>query len=222
MPSTDSLILLALLWLGYFLSHSWFASLGVKRWVVTHLPSLMPWYRLSFNGLAVLLLIPPLALMWHLRTDPLWEWQGIGAWFVHGLSLLALIGFLGTLRIYDAKEFLGLRQLRMGSQDVRDQERLRISPLHRYIRHPWYGLGLVLVWTQEMDPARLLSAVLISLYLIIGSRIEERKLLVYHGDVYREYRRLVPGLIPIPWRRLSRKQADDLLHRAHRHPGAVP
>ncbi|MGD8588455.1 MAG: hypothetical protein PVG22_06440 [Chromatiales bacterium] len=222
MPSTESLILLALFWCGYFSSHSWLASLGVKHWVAAHLPALMPWYRLSFNGLAMLLLMPPLALMWHLRTDPLWKWQGISSWFAYGLTLLALLGFLWTMRFYDGMEFFGLRQLRLGIHDAEDQERLHISPLHRYVRHPWYGLGLVLIWTQEMDPARLLSAVLISLYLIVGSRIEERKLKIYHGNVYREYCRLVPGLIPIPWRRLSRKQADDLLRRANRHPDSEP
>jgi protein-S-isoprenylcysteine O-methyltransferase Ste14 len=209
------LVLLALLWLGYFVSHSWLASLGLKRWVATRLPSLMPWYRLTFNGLAILLLIPPIALLWQLRADPLWQWQGIGAWFAYGIMLSALAGFLWTLRCYDAKEFLGLRQLNLGIRDIKDQEHLHISPLHRYVRHPWYSLGLLLVWTQEMDPARLLSAVLISLYLVVGSWLEERKLLVYHGAAYRNYRRLVPGLIPLPWRRLSRKQAEALLRRAH-------
>lgn len=219
MPSPNSLALLALLWLGYFLSHSLLASLGVKRWVATHMPQLLPWYRLTFNGLAILLLAIPLGFMWDLRSDPLWEWQGISAWFAYGIALLALAGFFWSLHYYDGQEFLGLRQLRLGSHDIKDQECLHISPLHRYVRHPWYGLGLVLVWTQEMDPARLLSAVLITLYLVIGSRIEERKLLVYHGEVYREYRRLVPGLFPVPWRRLSHKQADDLLRRVRQDLG---
>jgi protein-S-isoprenylcysteine O-methyltransferase Ste14 len=192
--------------------------LRLKRWVAEHLTALMPWYRLGFNALALLLLIPPVALMWHLRTEPLWEWHGIGAWIAYTIALLALLGFIWTLRLYDGEEFLGLRQLRGGIHDIKDQERLHISTLHRYVRHPWYGLGLLLVWTQEMDPARLLSAVLITLYLLVGSRIEERKLLVYHGDVYREYRRLVPGLIPLPWRRLSREQADELLRRGDQGP----
>jgi protein-S-isoprenylcysteine O-methyltransferase Ste14 len=178
----------------------------------------MPWYRLGFNGLALLLLLPPLTLMWRLRTESLWEWQGLSAWFAHGLTALALLGFVWTLRFYDGSEFLGLRQLRLGIHDIQDQERLHISPLHRYVRHPWYGLGLVLIWTQEMDPARLLSALLITLYLLIGLRFEERKLLVYHGDVYNEYRRRVPGLIPNPWHRLTREQADALLHRGQQPP----
>jgi hypothetical protein len=42
--------------------------------------------------------------------------------------------------------------------------------------------------------------------------------LVYHGDVYREYRRRVPGLIPNPWHRLNREQADALLRRGQQPP----
>jgi hypothetical protein len=61
-----------------------------------------------------------------------------------------------------------------------------------------------------MDPAFLTTAVMITLYFVLGSRLEERKLLVYHGDVYRRYRRLVPSLVPLPWRYLTREQADNL------------
>ena len=222
LPSPFSLILLALLWLGYFLSHTWLASLGTKRWVASQFPELVPWYRLIFNGLAALLLLPPLGLMWHLRSTPLWEWQGISAWLAYAVMLIALAGFFWTLRFYDGKQFLGLHQVRLGIRDISDQEHFQLSPLHRYVRHPWYALGLLLVWAQEMDPARLLSAVLITLYLVIGSRIEEHKMMIYHGEVYREYRRRVPGLIPRPWRRLSRAEAKELLHRASQSPHSVP
>jgi hypothetical protein len=173
----------------------------------------MPWYRLVFNLLAVVLLIPPLGYMWYLPGTPLWEWHGLGAWFANALSLVAVGGFIWSLRFYDSGEFLGLRQLRMAIRDIEDQEHFHISPLHRYVRHPLYSLGLIIIWTQEMDPARLLSACLISLYLIVGSRLEERKLLVFHGDIYREYQVLVPSLIPSPRRFLSRAQAEALLTR---------
>ena len=122
----------------------------------------------------------------------------------------ALFGFFWSLKFYDGSEFLGLRQIRLGIREVRDQERFHISPLHRYVRHPWYNLGLVLVWTEDMDPARLVSALVITLYFVIGSYQEEKKLLVYHGEQYRRYQQQVPGLIPKPWRYLSREQADKL------------
>lgn len=209
--STSHLAAVAAAWIGYFAVHSLLASLALKRWVAARHPDWMPGYRLFFNAAAVLLIIPPLALA-YLDPGPwLWRWTGIGGWIANGLALLAVLGFVWSLRWYDGAEFLGLRQWRGKVRSVQDQERFRISPLHRYVRHPWYSLGLVLIWTRDMDPAFLLTAVLATLYFVIGSRLEERKLIQYHGDVYRRYRRQVPALIPLPWRRLTPEQA-----RAHR------
>ncbi len=208
---SSSLILLGLLWLSYFALHSLFASLWLKSRVAARWPGFMPAYRLSFNTLALLLLLPPLFLMWQLADEPLWRYGDIGDLLRFALMGLALAGFAWSLRFYDGREFIGLRQLHENLHAIEDQERLHISPLHRFVRHPWYSLGLVLVWTQEMDEARLLSSLLISGYLVLGSRLEERKLLVYHGERYRRYRERVPGLIPLPHRHLSREQATKLL-----------
>jgi methanethiol S-methyltransferase len=205
------LVLLALLWLAYFAFHSLFASLWLKSRIAGHLPRLMPWYRLIFNTLAVILLLPPVILMWWLKGEALWHFDGLWNGLRFALMGLAIAGFAWSLRYYDGREFIGLRQIAEGQRDIRDQERLHISPLHRFVRHPWYSLGLVLVWTQAMDPARLLSALLISGYLVVGSRLEERKLMVYHGERYRRYSARVPGLIPLPGRHLTREEAQSLL-----------
>ena len=63
-----------------------------------------------------------------------------------------------------------------------------------------------------MDGPRLLSALLVSAYLLAGSQLEERKLLIYHGERYRRYRTRVAGLLPLPWRILTKKEAERLLH----------
>ncbi|WP_456448698.1 methyltransferase family protein, partial [Thiolapillus sp.] len=126
------------------------------------------------------------------------------------LAVASLAGFLYSLRHYDGSEFLGLRQLRDGERRVEDQERFRISPLHRHVRHPWYFLGLILVWTRDMTAPMLLSSVMMTLYFIIGSLLEERKLLAYYGDAYAEYRKRVPGLFPLPWKRLTEERAREL------------
>ncbi|MCU7796075.1 MAG: hypothetical protein KZQ75_02965 [Candidatus Thiodiazotropha sp. (ex Myrtea spinifera)] len=208
---TRSLILLGLLWIVYFGFHSLFASLWFKTRVAASLPKLMPWYRLIFNTLATILLLPPAVYMWWLNSTPLWQFEGIWNWLRYTLMLLAMAGFVWSLRYYDGREFIGLKQIAEGQHDIKDQEHLHISPLHRFVRHPWYSLGLLLVWTQEMDPARLVSALLITGYLFVGSRLEERKLKVYHGETYLRYSARVPGLIPIPGRFLTKKEADALL-----------
>jgi protein-S-isoprenylcysteine O-methyltransferase Ste14 len=206
----DALIL-ASLWLGYFALHSALASLAVKRWWQTRFPSAMAWYRIGFNVMAVLLLLVPLGYMYMHQTAYLWQWQGITRVFMDALAVVALTVFAWTLILYDMKEFLGLRQAAEHNTTVEDQERLKLSALHRFVRHPWYLLGLVVLWTRSMDLMLLISAIAITVYLKIGSMLEERKLIAYHGETYEKYRRHVPGIIPRPWRFLRKDQAQQLM-----------
>jgi len=212
---TWDLVLLALAWAAYFAVHSALASLGLKRWVAQHWPTFMPGYRLSFNIVAVALLVPILWFGRSLHGAPLWQWTGIAWWITNGLALAAVGGFIWSLRYYDGQEFLGLRQWRAKIKTAEDQERFHLSPLHRFVRHPWYFLALVIVWTRDMDPAFLVTALAITLYFIAGSRMEESKLLAYHGDVYRRYMARVPGLCPLPWRFLRENEAERLIRSAN-------
>ena len=209
----QNIVLLAICWIAYFALHSTLASLAVKRRVAATLPHLMPYYRLTFNLLAVLLILPILWLTYRDAGPLLWRWHGAAAWLANGLALAALFGFWLSLRNYDMQEFLGLRQLQLNLRKVEDQEHFHLSPFHRYVRHPWYFFGLVLVWTRDMNATTLLSSAFITLYFVIGSRLEEKKLLVYHGDTYRRYMARVPGLIPLPWKFLTPEEAETLLKR---------
>ena len=205
------IVLLACCWAGYFTLHSALASLTAKRRIAAAWPRLMPYYRLTFNPLALLLILPILWLSYRDQGPLLWRWQGAAAWLANGLALAALYGFWLSLKGYDMQEFFGLRQLQLQVQQVEDQEHFQLSPFHRYVRHPWYFFSLVLVWTRDMHAATLLSTVFITLYLVIGSRLEEKKLLIYYGDIYRRYMTCVPGLVPLPWKFLSAGEAQALL-----------
>lgn len=206
----SGLALLALGWIAYFGLHSLLASLAVKRAVAARWPRLVPAYRLAYNAIALALAAPLVFLTLTDPGPPLWRWSGGWAWLADGLAVLAVIGVAWTLRDYDGSEFLGLRQWRDREARVEDQERLHLSALHRFVRHPWYSLGLVLLWTRDMDAARLVAALLATGYILIGLRLEERKLLEYHGERYREYRARVPALIPLPWRWLDAASAARL------------
>jgi protein-S-isoprenylcysteine O-methyltransferase Ste14 len=187
------------------------ASLAVKRRVAAVWPNLMPYYRLVFNTLALLLILPILWLTYHDPEPMLWRWQGITAWLANGLALAAIFGFWLSLKSYDMQEFFGLRQLQLHVRRVEDQEHFHLSPFHRHVRHPWYFFALVVIWTRDMSATTLLSSVFITLYFFVGSRLEEKKLLVYHGDTYRRYMAHVPGLIPLPRKSLTAEEAEALL-----------
>jgi len=210
MPAVE-MVWLAAYWVGYFVLHSLLASLGLKQAVARYRPGLMPAYRLSFNVIAIALAIPPL---WYIHAHPgplYWEWQGTWWWLAQGAGLSALIGFLTTLRGYDLREFVGLRQWRAADTRPEDQESFHLSALHRFVRHPWYFLALVIVWTRDLSAGWLVTATMITLYFIVGSRLEERKLIRYHGRTYVEYRARVPGLLPLPGRYLSVGEAKRLM-----------
>ena len=213
------LIWLALGWAAYAALHSLLAALGVKAWATRMWPGFAPGYRLAYNVIATVLVLP---LVWATYTIPgewLWRWTGFAAWLANGLTLAALGGFLLTRGTYDLGEFLGTRPLRERRADAVEHEGFRISPLHRHVRHPWYTLGLVLIWTRDMNAPLLISALAITLYFVIGSRLEESKLEAHFGTAYRDYKARVPGLVPLPWKRLSAAEATSLMectgHRQH-------
>ena len=195
------LLLLGLAWTAYFALHSWLASFSVKTWFARRWPQHQVRYRLGYNLLATLLLIPLLVATEVSSDHWLWRWEGAGAWVAHAAALVALIGFVLSSRAYDMREFLGAAPKRRTARP-----RLGLSFLHRFVRHPWYLLGLLWLWTRDMDSARLVAALVVTGYLWLGSRLEERKLLEELGPAYRDYCARVPGLLPRPWRFLSRAE----------------
>ncbi len=214
---------LALVWALYFAAHSLLATRTLKSEAARLWPRGARAYRLAYNLLAVLLLAPPLWLTFALDGPAVIQWRGWAWWLAQGAATFAILGFVASLRAYDMEHFLGLRQWREeGITDggVEPWEPLRVAGLHRYVRHPWYFLGLVVLWTRDLNLAGLVTAGAITVYLVVGSRLEERKLVAAYGEAYADYRRKVPGLIPLPGRGLSREQADALARRANNGEGA--
>jgi len=206
----NSQLTLIILWLVYFSIHSLTASLWFKQRVADHFPDFMPGYRVSFNVIALLALVPPVYIMYRYPGENLWQWSGGWQYLSYIFSIIAIGGFLWSLRYYKSSEFLGTSQLKAGRKDILEQERFYLSPLHRYVRHPWYSLALLYIWSRDMNESLFVTASLISIYFFIGSRLEEKKLIAYHGQQYSLYRQQVAALIPLPWRILSKEQAEKI------------
>lgn len=204
---------LALGWLAYAVVHSLLAARWVKTRVTRNWPAFAPRYRLAFNLLAVVLVLPLAWATYAIPGDWLWRWSGAWAWLANALALAALAGIWRVARGYDMDEFLGTRPLRERRADAAERDRLCLSPFHRCVRHPWYALALVLIWTRDMNAPLLVSAGAITLYFVVGARIEEKKLEARFGAAYREYREKVPALVPLPWKRLSAAEAERLVRR---------
>lgn len=197
-------LLYAVLWLSFAGLHSVLAGAGVKRRCRRWLGAS---YRLVYNLVAV----AHLAAVWGVgrfvladgltpHDRPLWLAVAMTA-----LALAGLLVLLIALRGYDLGRFAGTAQLRDPSLAVEEShpEPLRVDGLNRYVRHPIYSGALMLLWGGVTDEFALATAAWASLYFVIGSRFEERRLTALYGEPYRVYRARVPGLVP--WRLLKRR-----------------
>ncbi len=195
------MILLSSCWVAYFCIHSLLASTQVKRMVLGRYPNFR--YRLAFNFLAIVLLFPSLWLLYFHPWPMLWQLRGFWAALAWLLKGAALLGFVVSLRHYDMGEFLGLKPS--------GEDSLRISFFHRHVRHPWYFLSLPILWASDMNSGRLVTCILATAYLYIGSRHEEAMLIDRFGERYLRYREKVPAIIPLPWKHLSAEEAETLV-----------
>jgi protein-S-isoprenylcysteine O-methyltransferase Ste14 len=185
----------------YGVVHSWLASLGVKAWAKRKYGSSADrWYRLAYNVFAVITLLPVLALLVLLPDQHLYTIPFPGAVFFLGAQFLgALIIVVGLLQA-GVWSFFGLRHL-VGSTPVKEKTELVTRGLYRWMRHPLYTGGLLFIWFTPLMTRNLLALNIgLTLYLIVGAFLEERRLLHEFGEAYAEYQRCVPMIIPLPWK----------------------
>ncbi len=198
-----SIALLVIAWMAYFAIHSWLASSSVKRRIQSRFSLASQQYRFLYVVFASVSLLPIIYLILFTPSETLWLHHGVLKIFLDGLSILALVGFIWVARSYNMMSFLGV------ASDAKN-DNFKISWLHRFVRHPWYFLGLIIIWTRDMNTVWLVSCISITAYLIMGSRLEDNKLIEQYGDSYRAYKEKVPGLIAIPGRYLSRQEVDKI------------
>jgi protein-S-isoprenylcysteine O-methyltransferase Ste14 len=143
-----------------------------------------------------------------------WQWQPIPAsvWTVHntvaagvldGIFWLGWAVLVASTFLINHFELFGLSQVfaRLFGKQLSDPK-FRTPLLYRYVRHPIYLGVLLAVWaTPSMTVGHLLFAGMITGYILIGIRLEERDLVKQFGDQYRRYRERASMLIPLPGRR---------------------
>ena len=116
------------------------------------------------------------------------------------LGIAVLLFFLGG-RQYDARQFLGIRQYKRGAPNrvISDTGELETAGVLGITRHPWYLAAILLIWARQLDLSLIGVNVLLTSYLIIGSYLEERKLIREFGEKYLTYQKRVSMLVPFKW-----------------------
>ncbi len=182
--------MLALAWVTYFFVHSFLASIAVKNWALNVFPAGFKYYRIAYNLIAISSILPLLYLSISAENNQLID--NLYLTIVGGcLLVIGVVLLIFAFRAFDGMAFLGLK----------DETNVKLvqSGMYGYVRHPLYFativviLGLfLLIPTQKM----LLTLGIAYGYILIGYRLEERKLVGIFGAEYLAYQARVKALIP--------------------------
>ena len=188
-----NLLLLAL----FGVQHSVMARRGFKRWWTRVVP---PAVERSAYVVATCAVLALMFRFWvPIQAPVVWQVEhsaGVALlWSLFGLGWLLVL--VSTFLI-NHFELFGLQQVyaRLTGQALPKAQ--FVTPrLYRYVRHPLYAGLLLSLWSVPvMTAGRLLFALGLSSYILIGIAFEERDLLQQFGDRYRRYREQVGMLIP--------------------------
>ena len=190
--------LYALAWLSFGIVHSLLATVAGREWLVRTFGA---YHRIAYNLIAIVHFAVLLAFGRWLFAEraafirPVWLYAFMALMVIGGIVILIV-----AVRSYDVGRFTGLAQIRAGraGSSLAEDEPLRMDGLHRYVRHPLYTGGFLVLWGLAHDPMAVATAVWASLYLLIGTWFEERRLLRVYGEAYAQYRLRVPAFMP--WR----------------------
>ena len=158
-------------------------------------------YRLVYNLIAVVhfALVYIIGRSWLAADAVEFSWSSTSQAVSLGVQLLGLGVLVAALLRYDLGLFSGLAQVKAqsaGADHATDNEPLQTAGLHRLVRHPLY-LGLFLIiWARASNEFALATAIWASVYLVVGTKLEEGRLLAKYGAAYSAYKSEVPMYLP--------------------------
>jgi len=185
--------LLALSILSFGVMHSFTASNFFK--------SKTKWFKRKHYNFLSLLLILPIIYAWtkgyesspflYIARFPL-------STALYFLMLTGIAIFILGAREMDLLDFFGIKEAK--------EKKLVTTGMHSIVRHPLYLGLIILIWSfPKLKLIDIIGNAGITLYLIAGAFIEEKKLLEEFGEEYEKYTEEVPMLLPCIFCKRRRK-----------------
>ncbi|SFQ53813.1 NnrU family protein [Hymenobacter arizonensis] len=195
---------LASFWTLYFGLHSLLATTWLKEAVARQWPSAARFYRLFYNQVSVWGFLLILRYQNQLPETQFFTPSLLALGLGYALLATGVVVAVAALRGYDLAEFAGWAYVRRGSAAANVP--LQTGGFNGVVRHPLYlgvGLGLLGFWLLAPTGPRTVFVGCNLAYLLVGTRLEERKLLTRFGAAYARYQKQVPQLLPLKGRNLT-------------------
>lgn len=180
---------------AFALQHSVMARPAFKKWWTQFVPvEIERSVYVLFSSLALIAMF----IWWQPLGGVIWQVEShAGQIALYGAYGLGWCVVLWTTFLINHFDLFGLRQVWLAFKNQPYSELKFVTPwVYSVIRHPLYFGWLMVIWfTPTMTAAHLLFAVIVTAYIFVGIRLEEKDLRDAHPD-YAEYQKQVPMLVP--------------------------
>ena len=217
-PVWTAVIIDAALLLAFAVQHSVMA----RQWFKKGWTKVVPWTVERSTYVVMASLVLALVLwQWRPITNVIWDvsgtWAGpvLGVTFWIGWAILFVTTFL-----INHFELFGLAQVWNYFRGHEHQPPTFRAPMfYKFVRHPLYLGFLIAFWSApRMTAGHLLFSAATTGYILLAITFEERDLVHFHGEAYRQYRLRTPMLIPFLGGRSKAAQGGEASSQAA--PGA--
>jgi len=193
------LFFIALLWIAYCVQHSFLISIRFTRLMKRTLKQYYAFYRLFYTIISFVLLVP--LIMYSVQSD-----QNIIIHYPMALNLVRIALIFGSIVMvlwvfffnYDPLTFLGIRQIlntnKKNNSNLKGE--IKKSGLLGLMRHPMYFAVIIFLWCHTFKMVDIVVNAILTIYVIIGTLLEERKLVLEFGEAYKQYQKEVPMIFP--------------------------
>ncbi len=197
-------LILSSIWVGYCVLHSFLISIRFTNFLTRTLKNYYAFYRLFYILFSLVLLVWVIKYSAQLDNEIIITyvppWSIIRQVLTWGALLMFFWAFFFN---YDSLSFFGIRQiLNFGKvKQTNPSEEIKKNGLLSITRHPMYLALIIYLWCQTFKLIDIVVNIILTIYVIIGTLLEEKKLVLEFGEAYRKYQQEVSMLIPFTKRK---------------------
>jgi len=192
-------LILSLIWAGYCVLHSFLISIRFTNFLTRLLKNNYAFYRLFyvlFSFVTLVLVINHTSTVDNeIIITYVPPWSIIRYTLMYGALLMFFWAFFFN---YDSLSFFGIRQIMQFGKEknINPSEGLKKNGLLGITRHPMYLALIIYLLSQNFKISDIVVNIILIVYVFIGTKLEEKKLVLEFGDTYIKYQQEVPMLIP--------------------------
>ena len=192
-------IILSLVWAGYCALHSFLISIRFTNILARLLKNYYAFYRLFYVLFSFMTLVLVIDCTSTVDNEIIITYAPPWSIIRYALMYSALLMFFWAFFFnYDSLSFFGIRQIMQFGKvkNINPSEGLKKNGLLGITRHPMYLALIIYLLSQNFKMVDIVVNIILIIYVIIGTKLEEKKLVLEFGDTYIKYQQEVPMLIP--------------------------